>query len=54
MMIGDRIKQLRIDAKMTQPELSKRLEVIRSAVATYENNSRQPSFQQVKLIEKMY
>lgn len=44
MMIGDRIKQLRIDAKMTQPELAKKLDVTRSAVAAYENNSRQPSF----------
>lgn len=45
MMLGDRIKQLRLDAKMTQPELAKRLDVTRSAVAAYENNSRQPSFQ---------
>ncbi len=45
MMIGDRIKQLRLEAKMTQPELAKRLDVTRSAVAAYENNSRQPSFQ---------
>lgn len=44
MMIGDRIKQLRTDAKMTQPELAAKLEVTRSAVATYENNTRQPSF----------
>ena len=44
MMIGDRIKQLRTDAKMTQPELAAKLEVTRSAIATYENNMRQPSF----------
>ena len=44
MLIGDRIKQLRTDAKMTQPELAATLEVTRSAVATYENNTRQPSF----------
>ena len=44
-MIGDRIKQLRLDAKMTQPELAKKLDVTRSAVAAYENNTRQPSFQ---------
>ena len=29
---------------MTQPELAKKLNVTRSAVATYENNTRQPSF----------
>lgn len=44
MMIGDRIKQLRKEARMTQPELAKKLNVTRSAVATYENNTRQPSF----------
>ena len=44
MMIGDRIKQLRTDAKITQPELAAKLEVTRSAIATYENNTRQPSF----------
>lgn len=51
-MIGDRIKQLRLDAKMTQPELAARLNVTRSAVATYENNTRQPSFHVLaKLVE---
>ena len=45
MMIGERIKKLRMNAKMTQPELAKKLDVTRSAVAAYENNSRQPSFQ---------
>lgn len=52
MLIGDRIKQLRLDAKMTQPELAARLDVTRSAVAAYENNTRQPSFQVlIKLVE---
>lgn len=44
MMIGDRIKQLRINAKMTQPELAEQLDITRSTVAAYENNTRQPSF----------
>lgn len=44
MMIGDRIKELRTQAKMTQPELADKLEVTRSTIATYENNTRQPSF----------
>ena len=54
MMIGDRIKQLRIDAKMTQPELAQKLDVTRSAVATYENNSRQPSFQILIRLAKIF
>ena len=44
-MIGDRIKQLRTEAKMTQPELASRLSITRSTIAAYENNTRQPSFQ---------
>lgn len=44
MMIGDRIRQLRKEARMTQPELAEKLNVTRSAVAAYENNTRQPSF----------
>ena len=52
MMIGERIKQLRTEAKMTQPELAARLNVTRSAVAAYENNTRQPSFHVLaKLVE---
>lgn len=45
MMIGDRIKQLRVEAKMTQPELADKIGLTRSTVAAYENNTRQPSFQ---------
>lgn len=45
MLIGYRIKQLRLDAKMTQPELADKIKVSRSTVAAYENNTRQPSFQ---------
>lgn len=44
-MIGDRIKLLRTEAKMTQPELASRLGITRSGIAAYENNTRQPSFQ---------
>lgn len=44
MLIGDRIKQLRLDAKMTQPELAEKIHISRSTVAAYENNTRQPSF----------
>ena len=39
---------------MTQPELAKRLDVTRSAVATYENNSRQPSFQILIRLAKIF
>lgn len=54
MMIGDRIKQLRTEAKMTQPELAAKLEVTRSAVATYENNTRQPSFQSLIRLARIF
>lgn len=45
MLIGDRIKELRTEAKMTQPELADKIGLTRSTVAAYENNTRQPSFQ---------
>ena len=54
MMIGDRIKQLRIEAKMTQPELAAKLEVTRSAIAAYENNSRQPSFHSLVRLAEIF
>lgn len=53
-MIGDRIKKLRTEAKMTQPELAEKLEVTRSAIATYENNTRQPSFHSLVRLAEIF
>ena len=42
--IGDRIKMLRNARKMTQSEFAERLGVTKSAVSSYENGSRLPSY----------
>lgn len=42
--MGDRIKELRTNQKMTQAEFAARLGVTKSAVSSYENSSRLPSY----------
>jgi transcriptional regulator with XRE-family HTH domain len=42
MKLGDKIKNLRAEHKMTQPDLAKELGVTVRTVAYYENNERQP------------
>lgn len=44
MHIGPRIKELRTARKMTQAEFAQRLGVTKSAVSSYENGSRLPSY----------
>lgn len=41
--IGDRIKYLRVNKKITQDDLAKRLGVTRAIISAYENKIRQPS-----------
>lgn len=53
-MIGDKIRNLRTNAKMTQPELAEKLGVSRSAIASYENNSRQPSSQIIVKLSQIF
>ncbi len=51
-LFGFKIKQLRKENRYTQAELAKLLGVTKSTVASYENNSRQPSYEVlVKLAE---
>ena len=40
MKMGDRIRQMRIDAGMTQEELAEKLGLQKSAIAKYENGKR--------------
>lgn len=42
-MIGDRIRQLRREARMTQKDLAERMGISASAVGMYEQNRREPS-----------
>ena len=42
--IGNKIKELRTEQKMTQSDLAERLGVTKSSISSYENGSRLPSY----------
>jgi len=44
MSIGEQIKRLRTSKKMTQSELSNRINVTKATISAYENGTRQPSY----------
>lgn len=44
-LLGKKIKELRTKSKFTQLELAERLGVTKSSVVSYENDSRQPSYE---------
>ena len=49
-MIGDKIRELRKINDITQQELAKKLGISFQALSNYENNRRNPSVEQIKLI----
>lgn len=44
-LLGKQIKDLRTKYKLTQTELAEKVGVTKSTIAAYENNSRQPSYE---------
>jgi transcriptional regulator with XRE-family HTH domain len=44
-MFGNRLKDLRIDADLTQEQLAKHLNITRSALANYETGLREPGYE---------
>ena len=51
MTVGDRIKQLRKEKRLTQVELAKRLGVSQAMITQYENHQREPKkFDTIKKI----
>lgn len=44
-LLGDKIKTLRVSRNMTQSELAKKLSVTKSTISSYENDSRLPSYE---------
>lgn len=52
--IGDRIKKLRIDSKMTQQDVANLIGVPRSTYANYENNTREPKEEILESISKVF
>lgn len=54
MDIGTRIKELRAGYKMTQAEFARRLGISKSAVSSYENGSRLPSYDILLKIARIF
>ena len=50
----DILKQLRLDAKLTQDELAERVYVTRQAVSRWETGETQPNTDTLKLLSKLY
>ena len=48
MTFGEKLKGYRLQAKLTQDELAKKLFVDRTAITRWENNSRLPNIETVK------
>jgi len=52
--LGEQIKKLRIAKKMTLAVIAERLGVTTSAIASYENGSRKPSFDMLIKIARLF
>ncbi|MFI3227837.1 MAG: helix-turn-helix transcriptional regulator [Clostridia bacterium] len=53
-MIGDKIKELRREHKITQQELAEKLGITPSAVGMYEQNRREPSFHVLEQLSNIF
>lgn len=53
-MVGEKIKQLRIDANMSQAELARRLDVTRSSVNAWEIGLSMPTTQYIVALTKIF
>ena len=52
--LGARLKQLRLDQKLTQQQLAKRLGVAKSVVSYYESGDRCPSYDVLLKIARLF
>lgn len=52
--IGNKIKELRTEQKMTQSDLAERLGVTKSSMSSYENGSRLPSYDILLKIARIF
>lgn len=53
-VLGEKIKTLRVSRKMTQSELAEKLNVTKSTISSYENDSRQPSYEVLIKISSLF
>lgn len=54
MRFGDNLRNLRIQRKMTQMELSEKLQTSQSSITAWENGTRQPDFSTVARISSFF
>lgn len=52
--VGSRIKELRVSQKITQNDFASRLGVTKSAISSYENGSRSPSYDILIKISRIF
>lgn len=53
-MFKDVLKELRMQADMTQEELASKLGIAKSTVSMYENGNREPNFEQLEAIADIF
>jgi len=53
-VLGDRLKQLRKQYKLTQEEVSEKLGLLRGTYSNYENGSREPDLALIKKFARFY
>ena len=53
-ILGDRLKELRKDKKLTQEDIAKMFNVVPATVSAWENNTAQPSIEVIKELAKYY
>lgn len=54
MMLGQRIRMIRLKSQMTQGDLAKKLEISQSAVGMYEQGRREPPYDLLIKISKLF
>ena len=52
--MGDKLKALRLDSKLTQKQVAERIGLAISAVSSYESGSRYPSYEVLLKLAKMF
>lgn len=53
-ILGERLKKLRNQHKLTQGQLAERLGLVRGSYANYENGSREPDLEQIQKFANFY
>ncbi len=54
MSIGDRLKQLRIDAGLSQKQVAETLKISKPIISQYESNQRTPSVEKLIRLSRFY